>query len=103
MDGMSTAEYLKQRADKAQADLKQMLAKSTEAPRDLFVRYNGRVYKVKALAVVDGKSMVTIRPTDAELRKKGPLASLHCKINTLTVPGSKTVWLGNPPPSKNWK
>ena len=99
-DTMSTAEFT---AKWEAESLKQLLAKPTEAPRDMFARYNGRVYKIASMAIVDGKSMVTIRPTDAELRKKGPLASMHRKINTLTVSADKTVWLGNPPKSKNWK
>lgn len=88
-DNMSAAEY----AAKWNAEqMKQQLAKPSSLEKlNHFVRYSGRIYKVAASAIVDGKTIFTIRPTDSELRRKKAMAALYCKINTLTVPASKTT------------
>ena len=103
-DTMSTAEYLAKWTGENAETYKQMLAKPTDmGKQELYVAYKGCAFRIEALAIVDGKSQVTIRPCDAVLRRQGPQAASYRKINTRTVPGDQTVWLGNPPQAKNWR
>lgn len=104
MDSMTTAEYLAKWTGKNAETYKQMLAKPADmGKRELYVGYKGYAYRIEALAIVDGKIQVTIRPCDAVLRRQGSLAASYRKINTRTVPGDQAVWLGTPPQAKNWR